>query len=259
MQSRNQESRVRRSEAVLAAKGLYAAGAGQAGRGLRRLGVGAGAPPPRERRNAHWLYSLTRVHDSLELARLDVPWWTYGAIDVVDGWIAARRRPVRVFEFGSGASTIWLARRTDEVHSVEHHRGFAETLRPSLDAFDHVTLHVVEPRRSEHPTVPSHKEGCEGLDFAEYVAALDAVGGTFDLVVIDGRAREACLVAARPRLAADGMIVFDNSRRRRYRTAIATSGLEERAIRGLVPTLPYPDQTSLLTPAPPTSTDSQPG
>jgi hypothetical protein len=43
------------------------------------------------------------------------------------------------------------------------------------------------------------------------------------------------------------LIVFDNSRRRRYRAAITGSGLEERVLRGLVPTLPYPDQTSLLT------------
>jgi hypothetical protein len=238
---------VRKSEAVLAVKSTYVAGARQAGRVLSRLGVGSGTPPPRERRYAHWLYSLTRVYDSLELARLEVPWWTYGAIDVVDAWLAARPRPVRVFEYGSGASTIWLAQRTDEVHSVEHHRGFAEQLRPSLDAFDGVTLDIVEPRRSEHPAVPSHKEGCEGLDFADYVAAIDKVGGSFDLIVIDGRAREACLATAESRLAADGLIVFDNSKRRRYRGAISRSGLVERTIRGLVPTLPYPDQTSLLT------------
>jgi hypothetical protein len=241
---------VRRSEAVLAAKSTYVAGAQRAGRLLARLGVGGGAPPGRERRYAHWLYSLTRVHDSLELARLDVPWWTYGAIDVVEAWLASRPHPVRVFEYGSGASTIWLAQRTDEVHSVEHHRSFAEQLRPSLDVFDHVTLHIVEPRPSTHPLVPSRKEGWEGLDFSDYVAAIDRVGGTFDLVVIDGRAREACLAAAGPRLVDDGMIVFDNSMRRRYRGAIHASGLEERALRGLVPTLPYPDQTSLLTKKP---------
>ena len=46
---------------------------------------------------------------------------------------------------------------------------------------------------SADPSVPSGKEGHGGLDFAEYVASIDEVPGTFDLVVIDGRAREACL------------------------------------------------------------------
>ena len=99
---------------------------------------------------------------------------------------------------------------------------------------------------SADPAVPSRKEGHEGLDFSAYVAAIDDVPGSFDLVVIDGRAREACLAAAVGRLAVDGMIVFDNSRRRRYRETIRRSGLDEQVFRGLTPTLPYPDQTSLL-------------
>ena len=51
----------------------------------------------------HW------VHDPLALAELGVPWWTYRAIDIVDAWLTAHVSPVRVFEYGSGASTIWLA------------------------------------------------------------------------------------------------------------------------------------------------------
>jgi len=47
-------------------------------------------------------------------------------------------------------------------------------------------------------------------------------------------------------LAEDGVIVFDNSARRRYREAIEGCGLVEKKFRGLVPTLPYPDQTSVL-------------
>ena len=37
------------------------------------------------------------------------------------------------------------------------------------------------------------------------------------------------------------------TRRQRYRVAIAGSGLRERVFRGLTPTLPYPEQTSVLT------------
>jgi hypothetical protein len=237
---------VQKGDALLVAKRSYVAGARKMGRALARVGIGAGAPPTRDRRVVHWTYSLTRVHDSIELANLDVPWWTYGAIEAVETWLAGRSKPARVFEYGSGASTVWLARRAGEVHSVEHHRGFAEHLRPLLQEAGQVTLHVVEPRRTSVPAVPSSKEGCQGLDFADYVASIHSVGGEFDLIVIDGRARAACLFAARTHLAADGVVVFDNSWRRRYRTAISDSGLSEWAIRGLVPTLPYPDQTSLL-------------
>ncbi len=228
-------------------KRAYATTAQAAGRGLTRLGVLGDEAPPIERRARHWAYSLTKVHNSLAIAALDVPWWTYDAIDAVTSWFADRDgSPVRVFEYGSGASTLWLARRAGEVHSVEHHRGFGEMMATELDRFDHVTLRIVEPVPSERPRVASAKEGHQGLDFADYVAAIDAVPGDFDLVVVDGRAREACLAAAQSRLAPGGIVVFDNSRRRRYREAILASGMVEQRFSGLTPTLPYPEQTSVL-------------
>lgn len=229
------------------AKQAYAGGMKAVGRGLVRTGLAREQAPPVERRLRHWLHSLPKVYDSLAMARLDVPWWSYGAIAEVDRWLAERQRPVRVFEYGSGASTIWLAKRADEVHSVEHHRGFGEMMAAELDRLPHVSLRVVEPVRSARPGIGSAKEGHQGLDFTAYVAAIDAVDGEFDLVVVDGRAREACLSRAVARLAPDGIIVFDNSRRQRYRRAIAGSGLRERVHRGLTPTLPYPEQTSVLT------------
>jgi hypothetical protein len=235
-----------RPSPLLAAKRAYAYCARAAGRGLTRAGVLGADPPPLDRRVRHWAYSLTRVHDSLAIAALDVPWWTYGAIAAVTAWFEAHPGPVRVFEYGSGASTLWLARRSDEVHSIEHHRGFGDVMLGELAGLEHVKLQIVEPVESSHPVVPSAKEGHRALDFARYVAAIDHVEGDFDLVVVDGRAREACLDRARTRLAGDGIIVFDNSGRRRYREAIRGSGMVEQRFFGLTPTLPYPECTSLL-------------
>lgn len=231
----------------MTAKSVYVAGARGTGRLLTRVGLLPDGVPARDHRLAHWAMSLTRVHDSAALVAMDVPWWTYAAIDAVEAWLAARRRPIRVFEYGSGASTVWLARRADEVHTVEHHRAFATSFAPNLAGLQNVEIRVVEPRPDPRPAVPSAKEGNQGLDFSDYVATIDEVGGTFDLIVVDGRAREECLRRALPHLAADGLVVFDNSGRRRYRRAIAASGLVERPLRGLTPTLPYPDRTSLLT------------
>lgn len=236
-----------RDDALQQAKAGYASAAQRAGQTLAKLGVIGDQPPDRDRRIRHWAYSLTCVHDSLAIADLDVPWWTYRAVDVVDAWLSARARPIRVFEYGSGASTLWLSRRADEVVSVEHHRGFAEHIAPALAAQGNIELRIVEPAKSARPAVPSHKEGHGGLDFSGYVAAIDATEGSFDVVVIDGRAREACLRAALPRLEREGIIVFDNSRRTRYQAAIQAAPVSERRLPGLTPTLPYPEQTSVLT------------
>jgi hypothetical protein len=229
-----------------AAKKTYARAAKGAGQLMTRVGVLPVEPPDRDRRFKHWVTSLTRVHDSLAIAELGVPWWTYRAIDVVDAWLMNRPSPIRVFEYGSGASTLWLADRADEVISIEHHRGFADVIAPALARHPAISFQVVEPASTQNPTLGSRKPGHQGMDFLDYVHAIDQAPGVFDVIVIDGRAREACLAVAQHRLAPDGLVVFDNSHRNRYRRAIAASSLTERRLPGLTPTLPYPDQTSLL-------------
>ena len=62
----------------------YAACAQATGRLLERVGILDEDPPPRDHRLRHWAYSLTRAHDSIGISELDVPWWTYGAIDAVE-------------------------------------------------------------------------------------------------------------------------------------------------------------------------------
>jgi hypothetical protein len=228
-------------------KSGYAATARGTGRGLDRVGLLPERPPARAQRLRHWAFSLTCAHDSLALAALDVPWWTYRAIDAVEAWLASRARPIRIFEYGSGASTLWLAARADEVCTVEHDAGFAALLADRFAVAGNVALQVIPPVRSPRPVVPSAKEGYAGLDFAGYVAAIDGLGD-FDLVVVDGRARQACLAHALPRLRGDGLVVFDNSARRRYRAAITAALVTETRLPGLTPTLPYPEQTSLLRP-----------
>ncbi len=239
-------------DAVSTVKSAYAKGAQALGRGLTRVGVLPEQPPARQQRLKHWAFSLTRAHDSLGISELDVPWWTYGAIDAVEAFIDGRDGDVHAFEWGSGASTIWLARRVRRVDSVEHHRGFGEMIQARLaDSSPNANLQIVEAVASDHPVVGSHKEGHARLDFAAYVAHIDGVATArahaFDLIVVDGRAREACLRAALPHLAEGGIVVFDNTMRRRYRAAIDALPVNETRYRGLTPTLPYPDQTSIIT------------
>lgn len=217
---------------------------------LRRAGVMTllDRLAPRSR-VAAWLRSLFAIYDVEQLARLDVPWWTFDSADRVTAFLE-QRPDARVFEWGSGASTLWLAARAGSVRSVEHHAGWAAELAPRLP--DNVILTVVEPTESAAPVVGSAKPGHARLEFAEYVAAIDAVPGDFDLIVIDGRAREACLARAVDRLRPDGLIVFDNVDRQRYVDAIDTLGprVEVVMTRGLTPALPYPTRTALLRPAP---------
>lgn len=203
----------------------------------------------RPRGAAAQVRSLFAIHDAADLVALDVPWWTYGATDRVAAHLAALGGTARVLEYGSGASSVWLARRAAHVTSVEHHVGFAALVRElARDAgvADRLEVLEVQPDRSPDPVVPSGKRGEEWLDYAAYVRAAERVAGEVDLVVVDGRARAACVEVAARRLAPGGLLLLDDSQRPRYAAAVATSGLVVERYRGWVPSLPYPRETAVL-------------
>lgn len=174
-----------------------------------------------------WVSSLLAIHDVERMIELDLPWWNVAATRAVEEHLK-RRRNARVFEYGAGGSTAWLARRAGEVFSVEHAAGWHKLIGGLLAASDNVTL--------------SHRE----LSGEGYVGAIHEAGGKFDLIVIDGRRRLECLDRARAHLAPQGLILFDDSGRTRYRKGIANCGLQERRYFGRSYCVPYPDFTSVL-------------
>jgi hypothetical protein len=141
-----------------------------------------------------------------------VPWWSYAANE----WVEARIRPTdRVFEYGSGGSTIWLAARARSVVSVEHDNAWYQKIRSSVPSNARV---IYEPARSE---VSSDIH-------SSYSSAILANEPPFDIIIIDGMERNACAMLAPQVLSAEGIIVFDNSHRTKYR-----AGMESLAEAGL--------------------------
>ena len=56
-----------------------------------------------EKRSFQWLRSQFGIYDSADLVHLDVPWWTYSAIDEVKSFLAALRGEASIYEYGSGS------------------------------------------------------------------------------------------------------------------------------------------------------------
>ena len=215
---------------------------------LRATGIFGWLERNQNRRGMHWFRSLFAIYDVDQMIALDVPWWTYRAIDQVDAFL--KQKPeARVFEYGSGASTIWLAKRAGSVHSVEHDSDWFELMQSRIAPYAGVSLKLVptDLTRSSDPLFHSMKEGYAGQSFEAYARTISSFEGPFDLIVIDGRARAACLAMAEKHLTPDGMIVFDNTKRNRYDLAIKQSGFDATPLPGRTPSLPYSDKTTLLT------------
>lgn len=201
----------------------------------------------RHRRWALYVRSLFSIYDAEDLASLDLPWWTFAAIDEVERFLTARH--ASAFEYGTGASTVWLARRCARVVAVEHDADFAAAFRHVLEPFANAELRVVTPEPvGPATTARSTRSGHRHLGFDSYAASIREAGGAFDLIVIDGRARAACLAEAQRHVKPDGIIVLDNSSRHEYQAALSRVPLDAVRYRGLTPCLPFVGETTLLRP-----------
>lgn len=131
-----------------------------------------------------------------------LPWFTYPAIEALNNWDLSDKR---VFEYGSGFSTLFWASRAKEVVSVEHDRTWYEMI--SKLAPDNVRLILAPIDRDESEPSPELRER-----FDAYAGAID---GRFQIVVVDGyarsRVRYLCAQKALPHLDSNGLIILDNS------------------------------------------------
>lgn len=108
---------------------------------------------------------------------------------------------VHLFEWGAGRSTPFFLRQGINVISVEHDPVWHQKI--SRYATSHLDLQLI----SEVPT---------------YIAAIKRYPDNFfDVVVVDGREREACLLAAMPKVKPGGKLFLDDSQRERYHPAMA--------------------------------------
>lgn len=165
--------------------------------------------------------------DSLQPDRSPVgdraPWITFGARRRLERTVAAG---TRVFEYGAGGSTLFFLDRGCSVTTVDHDPAWLDRVRDHVRPGAAWTCHHVPPcpAQEEDREYLSWFPRYRGLSFRRYVHVLDAYPpGTFDVVMVDGRARGPCLAVASRLVAADGLLVLDNSERPRYAPAIAAT------------------------------------
>ncbi|MGD8305816.1 MAG: FkbM family methyltransferase [Ignavibacteria bacterium] len=123
-----------------------------------------------------------------------LPWLTYSFID----FIAERlSKEFNAFEFGSGNSTLFFAKRVKQVHSVEHNSEWFKKLLNQLPSNSDLELSISE--NSE-----------------DYIAVIKKSNIKFDIIIIDGIHRVECCYCAPDYLSSKGVIILDDSERNEY-------------------------------------------
>lgn len=149
----------------------------------------------------------------------NIPWLPYLATEYIK-----RLNPYRIFEWGSGGSTLFFADvlHSDSVVSVEHDKEWYDKVLPLIPYYNRDNYHLIpyeSPELGPDKANPMHyKSGSTELgpvNFKKYASVIDQYG-KFDLILIDGMARASCLYHAISHVKPGGCIVLDNVGDRPY-------------------------------------------
>ncbi|NGX39789.1 MAG: hypothetical protein KR126chlam1_01122 [Chlamydiae bacterium] len=127
-----------------------------------------------------------------------VPWITDEAVAFLE-MFCEENPEAKILEFGSGASTLWFAKRTPNLYSVEHDERFYALVQKEL---------------STNPDCFPAKHYLRKRPY--YSIADEFSDGYFDLIVVDGRNRKGCMARSIRILKPGGILMLDNAERRYY-------------------------------------------
>lgn len=136
-------------------------------------------------------------------AQLELPWFSYAAIDFLEDFLHPR---MTVCEYGSGGSTLFFARRVSWVYSIEDNPQWFALVSEQLKSksLGNATLKLC-PFDFKNP-----------VDFqkSDYLNAIP--NEALDVIVVDGseewtRIRPICFEKAQTRVKKNGIIVVDDS------------------------------------------------
>ena len=179
-----------------------------------------------------------------------LPWMNYHAINYIN---RSTENFSRVFEYGSGSSTLYWVGRGAKIVSIEHEPSFFNKLKMQLDR--NAVYLLIEPQIETQGEINSpdnpdlyQSSGNVGYNFENYVKAIDVYPDAhFDIVIVDGRARPSCIKRAIAKIKSGGMLVLDNSDRKYY-TQQTSSLLNDWSFiifRGTVRGLAHQEQTTI--------------
>jgi hypothetical protein len=155
-----------------------------------------------------------------------LPWMNYAVIALLEERLA---KDMKLFEFGSGYSTLFYADLAGTVTAVENdrtwHGRISEKAPPNVNV-----LHV------------------EADVDGDYCRSIHLSGEKYDVVIVDGRDRVNCFGQAMTAIAEDGVVLLDDSFRDRYAEAhdvAREQGFAAMNLRGLKPQGISMDQSTL--------------
>lgn len=149
---------------------------------------------------AHWSWQYAFDRSQLLVYELTHPGWPWLA-PAANAFLSEQARPgTRWFEWGAGRSTLWLANRGAQILSIEHDPKWHARVSRNLAAHGLHQAKVVQVKSA----------------LPDYIDPIDNIGDrSLDAVIVDGISefRDACALAALPKVRPGGFILVDDAHR----------------------------------------------
>ena len=150
-----------------------------------------------------------------------IPWFTYGAIE----WLEKNLdKNIVAFEWGSGGSTLFFTSRIHKITSIEHNIEWYKKISRMIreEEITNCEYYFIEQELSDKDEqIICKKIGDGGTEFYKYYKFISSYPDNyFDMIIIDGRARNLCIKEAMSKIKPGGIIILDNSDRVEYAKGI---------------------------------------
>jgi hypothetical protein len=177
---------------------------------------------------SEWIDQMESKKSSMNL---ELPWITIFAKNYLINFLTDKSKSqVKIFEFGSGGSTVFFLKYSDEVVSIEHDKKWFELVSKTVDQkkVQGWDGHLIEAERVENyrknelnGSNPYHyystDENFLNCTFKNYASYIDKFPDKyFDLILVDGRSRPSCLFHSVPKIKQGGLLILDNAERKYY-------------------------------------------
>lgn len=165
---------------------------------------------------------------------MELPWISIVAKNYIENYFSRKNKnETRVFEYGSGGSTLFFLQYASEVYSVEHDEEWYQKV------YDVIGQRQIEswvgyfkapnlldanlpqkPDASNPHDYYTRASAYLNYHFKDYASSIDSFSDNyFDVVLVDGRSRPSCLQHSLPKVKPGGLLVLDNAERDYYRHA----------------------------------------
>jgi hypothetical protein len=144
-----------------------------------------------------WFESFNKK-ESIDKDGNPIPWCTYSFIKFIEPRL---KKHFKVFEYGSGNSTLWYAKRVSFIKSVEHNNKW----------FDNNSLNY--PLNAKVVFRHFNKDNA-------YANEINTDDTEYDIIIVDGEDRNNCVYSSINKLSENGIIIFDNTQLLEYTPSI---------------------------------------